>query len=348
MSRRIALLIGLVVLGAAVAVFVIVRRPAPTGGDGDEAQAGGPPGMVWIRGGTFDMGSDHAEFPDAKPIHRVEVDGFWIDATEVTNSQFAEFVKATGYVTVAERVPRAEDYPGAKPEMLYAGSVVFTPPDHEVPLHDHFAWWSYVRGADWRHPDGAGSSIDARADHPVVHIAWEDAEAFAKWAGKRLPTEAEWEYAARGGLEHKAFVWGDTLRPGGAIMANTFQGHFPDHDTAEDGYAATSPVRAFPPNRYGLYGMSGNVWEWTADWYRPDTYAEQAAIGVVRNPHGPESSHDPSEPGVAKRVHRGGSFLCNDSYCARYMPGGRGKGAPDTGTNHLGLRLVRDGSPPAR
>ena len=348
MSRRIALLIGLVVLGAAVAVFVIARRPAPPAGGENAAPGAAPPGMVWIPGGAFEMGSDHAEFDDARPIHRVAIDGFWIDATEVTNAEFAEFVQATGYVTVAERVPRAEEYPGAKPEMLYAGSVVFTPPDRAVSLHDHFAWWSYVRGADWRHPDGVASSIEDRADHPVVHIAWEDAEAFAKWAGKRLPTEAEWEFAARGGLERKAFVWGDTLRPRGAIMANTFQGHFPDRNTAEDGFAATSPVRAFPANGYGLYGMSGNVWEWTADWYRPDTYAEQAAAGVVSNPHGPESSFDPSEPGVAKRVHRGGSFLCNDSYCARYMPGGRGKGAPDTGTNHLGIRLARDGSREAR
>jgi formylglycine-generating enzyme len=353
MSRRLLILLGFVGVAALVAIFLVPRRPGVLRPSLDGAEGGGPPGMVWIPGGTFEMGSDEPEFQDARPVHRVAVDGFWIDATEVTNAQFEEFVKATGYVTVAERVPRAEDYPGARPEMLYAGSVVFTPPDRAVPLDDHYVWWSYVRGADWRHPEGEGSSIAGRADHPVVHVAWDDVEAYAKWAGKRLPTEAEWEYAARGGLERQPFVWGDSLRPHGAIMANTFQGHFPDHNTAEDGYVTTSPVRAFPPNGYGLYGMAGNVWEWTADWYRPDTYAEEAAAasssgGVVRNPQGPESSSDPAEPGVAKRVHKGGSFLCNDSYCSRYMPGGRGKGAPDTGTNHLGMRLVRDGRSPAR
>jgi formylglycine-generating enzyme required for sulfatase activity len=340
MSRRALILLSLVAAAAVVAIFLVPRRPGVLRPEPGADAA--PPGMVWIPGGTFDMGSDEPEFLDAQPVHPVAVDGFWMDATEVTNAEFAEFVKATGYVTVAERVPRAEDYPGARPDMLYAGSVVFTPPHGPVPLDDHFVWWRYVRGADWRHPEGEGSSIEGRADHPVVHVAWEDAEAFATWAGKRLPTEAEWEYAARGGQWGKKYVWGDTLRPNGAYMANTFQGHFPDRNSVEDGFVSTSPVRAFPPNGYGLYGMAGNVWEWTADWYRPDTYAEQAAAGVVRNPHGPESSFDPSEPGIAKRVHRGGSFLCNDAYCSRYMPGGRGKGAPDTGTNHLGLRFVRD------
>ena len=312
---------------------------------GETQRSDSPQGMIWIAGGEFDMGSNEPLFRDAQPVHRVVVDGFWMDETEVSNAQFAEFIQATSYVTVAERVPRAEDYPGAPKENLFAGSVVFSPPTHAVPLHNHFVWWNYVRGADWRHPEGAGSSIDKRMDHPVVHMTYEDTEAYAKWSGKRLPTEAEWEHAARGGLKGKRFVWGDTFLPDGHIMANTFQGHFPDHNRASDGYVSTSPVKAFPPNGYGLYGMAGNVWEWTADWYRPDTYARRVKKGdPIWNPKGPKASEsfDPSEPGVAKRVHKGGSFLCTDQYCARYMPGGRGKGAPDTGTNHLGFRLVKD------
>jgi sulfatase modifying factor 1 len=302
-----------------------------------------PDGMVWIPGGEFAMGSD--EFPDARPVHRVSVDGFWMDVTEVTNAEFDRFVRATGYVTVAERTPRAEDYPGAPPENLVAGSVVFTPPPQAVPLDDHYRWWRYVPGADWRHPEGPASSIADRMDHPVVHVAYEDVLAYAKWAKKRLPTEAEWEFAARGGLDGKAYVWGDEFRPNGKYMANTFQGHFPDKNTAEDGFVATSPVKAFPPNGYGLYGMAGNVWEWVTDWYRPDYYAKLAAAGgVSRNPKGPDDSFDPMQPGAAKRVQKGGSFLCTDQYCSRYMPGGRGKGEPDTGTNHTGFRCVRDAS----
>lgn len=304
-----------------------------------------PPGMVWIAGGEFAMGSE--AFGDAIPIHRVAVDGFWIDSTEVTNAQFARFATETGYQTIAERTPRAEDYPGAPPENLVAGSVVFTPPGHDVPLDDHYQWWAYKHGADWRHPEGTGSSIADRMDHPVVHVAYADVEAFAEWADKRIPTEAEWEFAARGGLDGKAYTWGDEFMPAGAFMANTYQGSFPNQNTAEDGYAATSPVRAFPPNGYGLSGMAGNVWEWVADWYRSDTYAHRAATGiVVHNPSGPADSFDPTEPGVAKRVHKGGSFLCTDQYCARYMPGGRGRGVLDTGTNHLGFRLVRDAVEP--
>jgi sulfatase modifying factor 1 len=302
-----------------------------------------PAGMVWISGGEFDMGSDEPAFADARPVHRVAVDGFWIDPTEVTNAQFAEFVKATGYVTVAERVPRAEDYPTAKPEMLVAGSAVFSPPKQHVPLVDPYQWWSYVKGASWRRPEGEGSSIASRMDHPVVHVAYDDAAAYATWAGKRLPTEAEWEYAARGGLARKKYVWGDSFLVSGKPMANTFQGRFPDRNTAEDGYIATSPVKKFPANGYGLYDMAGNVWEWTSDWYRPDTYARRATNGQpVRNPRGPsaEKSFDPAEPGVAKRVHKGGSFLCTDQYCARYMPGGRGKNSPDSSTSHVGFRCV--------
>jgi len=300
-----------------------------------------PEGMLWIPGGEFWMGAD--EFPDAKPWHRVSVDGFWMDKTEVTNEQFSKFVKATKYVTVAERVPRAEDFPGAPPENLVAGSVVFSPPDHPVKLHDHFQWWSYVKGANWRYPEGPKSSIKDRGKYPVVHIAYEDALAYAKWAGKRLPTEAEFEFATRGGLARKPYAWGDELKPGGKFMANTFQGHFPDKNTTEDGFAAAAPVGSFPPNGYGLYDMAGNVWEWTSDWYRHDYYQTLAAQGsVARNPQGPADSIDPSEPGVKKKVHKGGSYLCTDQYCARYIAGGRGKGEPDTGTNHVGFRLVRE------
>ena len=299
--------------------------------------------MVWIPGGEFAMGSD--QFPDARPVHRVAVDGFWMDVTEVTNAEFDAFVRATSYVTVAERTPQAADYPGAPPENLVAGSVVFSPPPKEVPLDDHYQWWRYQKGADWRHPEGPGSSIADRMDHPVVHVAYEDVLAYAKWAKKRLPTEAEWEFAARGGLDGKAYAWGDDFRPNGKFMANTFQGHFPDKNTGEDGFLGTSPVKAFPPNGYGLYGMAGNVWEWVTDWYRPDYYAKLAeAGGVVRNPKGPDDSFDPLEPRAVKRVQKGGSFLCTDQYCSRYMPGGRGKGEPDTGTNHTGFRCVRDAS----
>ena len=301
-----------------------------------------PPGMVWVPGGEFDQGSDEEMFQDARPIHRVGVDGFWMDATEVTNAEFKRFADETKYVTIAERVPRAEDYPGALPDMLVPGSVVFSPPKKAVSLNDHYQWWNYVKGASWRHPEGPASSIAKRMDHPVVHIAFEDAQAYAKWAGKRLPTEAEWEFAARGGLAGKKYPWGDEFRPGGKYMANTFQGHFPEKNTAEDGYVATNPVKAFRPNAYGLYGMAGNVWEWVSDWYRADYYALLAAKGgTARNPPGPSDSFDPSEPGVQKRVQKGGSFLCTDQYCSRYMPGGRGKGTPDTGTNHLGFRLVK-------
>jgi formylglycine-generating enzyme required for sulfatase activity len=309
----------------------------------DEHRPSGPApeGMVWIPGGEFWMGAD--EFPDAQPWHRVWVDGFWMDKTEITNAQFETFVKATHYVTVAERTPRAEDFPGAPSENLAAGSVVFSPPDHPVKLNNHFQWWSYVKGANWRHPQGPQSGIKERGNYPVVHIAYEDALAYAQWAGKRLPTEAEFEFAQRGGLDRKPYAWGDEFKPGGKFMANTFQGHFPEKNTREDGHERAAPIASFPPNRYGLYDMAGNVWEWTTDWYRHDYYQQLAAAGgVTRNPQGPTNSIDPSEPGVKKKVHKGGSYLCTDQYCARYIAGGRGKGEPDTGTNHLGFRLVRD------
>jgi formylglycine-generating enzyme required for sulfatase activity len=311
-----------------------------------------PEGMVWIPGGEFSMGApDPPDMRDAvgmqattdsRPVHRVYVDGFWMDATEVTNAQFAGFVDDTGYVTVAERTPDARDFPGAPPEHLVAGSVTFSPPDHAVPLTDHFQWWSYVKGANWRHPRGPDSSISGQDTLPVVHVAYEDALAYSAWAGNRLPTEAEWEFAARGGLAGQVYAWGNEFRREGGWMANSHQGHFPDHDTAADGHAGIAPVAQFPPNAYGLYDVGGNVWEWVSDWYRPDYYAELAAAGgIARNPRGPASSFDPAEPGERKRVMRGGSFLCTDQYCSRYMVGTRGKGDIGTGTNHLGFRTVR-------
>lgn len=308
-----------------------------------------PSGMVWISGGEFSMGAQNPPGMDdvgmkatldSRPVHRVYVDGLFMDKTDVTNAQFEKFVKATGYVTVAEQKPRAEDYPGAPPENLVAGSVVFAAPDHPVPLDNYFQWWTYVPGANWRHPLGPKSSIAGKGNYPVVHIAYPDALAYAAWAGKRLPTEAEWEFAARGGLAGKPYVWGDEFRPNGKWMANTHEGHFPDKDTGEDGYVGLAPVAQFPANGYGLYDMAGNVWQWTSDWYRPDYYQQLKANGVARNPQGPPSAYDPSEPGHAKKAQRGGSFLCTDQYCSRYMVGTRGKGDVDTGTNHLGFRCV--------
>ena len=309
-----------------------------------------PKGMVWIPGGEFSMGAQDPPqmdmvgmqaTTDSRPIHRVYVDGYFMDKTDVTNAQFGEFVKATGYVTIAERTPRAEDFPGAPPENLVAGGVVFSPPDHPVRLNDHFQWWTYVQGANWRHPTGPKSSIKGKENYPVVQVAYEDAEAYAKWAHERLPTEAEWEFAARGGLAGKPFVWGEKFRPNGKWMANTYQGHFPDQDSGDDGFIGVAPVARYAPNGYGLYDMAGNVWQWTSDWYRPDHYADLAkAGGVARNPKGPDSPFDPSEPSEKKKVHRGGSFLCTDQYCSRYMVGTRGKGEVSTGTNHLGFRCV--------
>jgi formylglycine-generating enzyme required for sulfatase activity len=298
--------------------------------------------MVWIPGGEFWMGSDHSDMADARPIHRVYVEGFWMDRTDVTNDQFAEFVAATGYLTVAERPLAAKDFPGAKPEDLIPGSVVFTPPSHAVELNDAYVWWRYVKSASWKHPEGPDSDLKGRGNHPVVQVTWADAAAYAAWAGKRLPTEAEWEFAARGGLDRQPYVWGSEFRAGGKFQANTYQGHFPDTDTAEDGYSGTAPVGSFPANGYGLADMAGNVWQWCADWYRADYYEQITASGaVVRNPQGPVDSFDPGEPGVAKRVQKGGSFLCTEQYCTRYMPGARGKGEPSTGTNHVGFRCVR-------
>jgi sulfatase modifying factor 1 len=318
-----------------------------------QAPPGPPPkGMVWIPGGEFSMGAQDPPdmdmvgmqaTKDSRPIHRVYVDGFFMDKTDVTNAQFAQFVKATGYITIAEKAPTQEEFPGAPPENLIAGSVVFSPPNHQVSLNDHFHWWGYVKGANWRHPSGPKSSIQGKENYPVVQVAFPDAEAYAKWAHKRIPTEAEWEFAARGGLAGKPYVWGEKFRPNGKWMANTYQGHFPNQDTGADGFVGVSPVTQFAPNQYGLYDMAGNVWQWTSDWYRPDYYDQLAqAGGVARNPKGPDHPFDPAEPSERKKVHRGGSFLCTDQYCSRYLVGTRGKGEVSTGTNHLGFRCVSD------
>ena len=313
-----------------------------------------PEGMVYIPGGEFSMGSlDPTEMmcggdqpmDDARPLHRVYLDGFFMDATEVTNEEFDRFVKATGYETVAERKPTREEFPDVPEERLVAGSVVFSPPPRPVPLDDHYQWWSYVAGANWQHPDGPSSDLKGREKFPVVHIAYEDAAAYAKWAGKRLPTEAEFEFAARGGLTGKPYAWGDELKPGGKWPANIYQGKFPvkGGDSGEDGFKGIAPVAQYRPNGYGLFDVGGNVWEWTNDWYRADYYSTLAAQGgIARNPQGPSSSLDPAEADQPKRVQRGGSFLCTDEYCTRYMVGTRGKGEVRSASNHLGFRCVKD------
>ena len=308
------------------------------------AAAETPEGMVWIPGGEFTMGSEHPEaWPNEAPEHRVRVDGFWMDTHEVTNAEFAEFVEETGHVTTAEVAPSLEEImaqapPGTPPppeELLVPGSLVFVMPDGNGAPGE----WRWVPGADWRHPEGPGSSIEERMDHPVVHVSWEDAAAYAEWAGKRLPTEAEREYAARGGLEGKRFVWGDEPPTDTRIFANIWQGRFPLENTAADGQERTAPAGSFEPNGYGLYDMAGNVWEWCADWYRPDWHAQKAGEEVVENPQGPSASEGP-EP---QRVIKGGSFLCHASYCASYRPSARQGQAIDTGTSHVGFRCVKDG-----
>jgi formylglycine-generating enzyme required for sulfatase activity len=302
-----------------------------------------PGGMVWIPGGEFWMGCADCGMPDALPVHLVSVSGFWMDAAPVTNAEFDAFVRATNYVTVAERRPDPKDFPGVPPDKLVPGSVVFTPPAHPVSLEDFSKWWSYVPGADWRHPEGPSSSLEGLERHPVVHVAWEDAAAYATWAKKRLPTEAEFEFAARGGLDRNIYPWGNELKPQGRVPANIWEGHFPDANSRADGYFTTSPVTAFPANRYGLYDVGGNVWQWCADWYRPDYYRGFTASKTpARDPRGPDTSFDPDEPSAAKRVTRGGSFLCSGEYCSRYLVGSRGKSEVSSGSSNLGFRLVKD------
>lgn len=297
--------------------------------------------MVWIKPGEAVLGSQNGD-RDA-PLHRVRLDGFWIDATEVTNEQFAAFVAATHYVTDAEKKPTPDQVPGVPAEELVAGALVFTPPSGAVNLREFTQWWSFVPGADWRHPSGPKSSIEGKADHPVVQVSWNDAVAYATWAKKRLPTEAEWEYAARGGLDQKRYVWGDAAPRDAAWPANIWQGTFPQQNTRADGFAGTAPVRQFAANAFGLYGASGNVWEWCQDRYRPD-YGDIAQLAV--NPQGPATSFDPQEAGVEKRVMRGGSFLCSDAYCLGYQPGTRMKSTPDTSLCHTGFRCALTAPPP--
>jgi formylglycine-generating enzyme required for sulfatase activity len=299
--------------------------------------------MVRIPGGVFTMGCPSCGLDDALPAHQVKLSDFWIDETPVTNAAFVAFVQATGYVSVAERTLDPRSYPDVPQEKLVPGSAVFTPPASIGTLKNALAWWTYVPGASWKRPEGPKSDNADRSEHPAVHIAYEDAAAYCKWAGKRLPTEAEFERAARGGLVGKRYAWGDELKPGGKWAANIWQGIFPIRNSAEDGAVGTSPVRSFPPNGFGLYDMGGNVWQWTSDWYRPDTYASDARKGVVENPQGPATSVDPSEPGVPKRVQRGGSFLCSDHYCTRYLVGSRGKGAPDSAGSNIGFRCTKGG-----
>lgn len=292
--------------------------------------------MVEIPGGTFTMGTD--EYPDAQPKHTVTVKGFLMDEHEVTNAEFARFVKATGYKTVAERPLDPADYPGVPIDKLVAGSAVFTPPTENVGLDNHLQWWDYVAGANWQHPKGPTSTIKGHENEPVVQVCYEDALAYAKWAGKRLPTEAEWEFAARGGKTATKYYWGNVLKPNNKWFANIFQGNFPSGNTLEDGYNDVAPVKSFPKNPYGLYDMDGNVWEWCSDLYRPDYYKNSPKV----NPKGPSSSYDPEEPNVVKHVQRGGSFLCSDQYCIRYIAGSRGKGETSSASNNLGFRCVKD------
>jgi formylglycine-generating enzyme required for sulfatase activity len=302
------------------------------------------PDMVWIPGGLFSMGSDR-HYPEERPVHRVAIDGFWIDRGPVTNAEFARFAADTGHVTSAELAPNPADYPGALPEMLFAGSLVFVQPDRPVDRRDFHNWWRFVRGAMWRRPQGSNSSLLGRQDHPVVHVTFDDAVAYARWAKKSLPTEAEWEFAARGGLDGAVYAWGDDLHPDGREMANTWQGEFPWQNFCDDGYAGTSPVGAFPPNAYGLHDMIGNVWEWTVDWYSP-AHEQDApkACCVPHNPRGAsaQDSFDPCQPQVRipRKVLKGGSHLCAANYCQRYRPAARFPQPIDTSTCHVGFRCV--------
>ncbi|MFN3651263.1 MAG: formylglycine-generating enzyme family protein [Armatimonadota bacterium] len=294
--------------------------------------------MVRIPDATFAMGSNDF-YPEERPVHSVFVEGFWIDPYPVTNAEFSRFVEATGYVTVAERPPDPADYPGADPRLVVAGSLVFRKPPRRVSLRDFRAWWAYVPGACWRHPEGPGSTLAGRELHPVTHVAYEDAEAYAAWAGKELPTEAEWELAARGGLEGADFAWGNEHAPEGRVLANTWQGEFPWQNLRADGYEGTSPVGAFPPNGYGLYDMAGNVWEWTSDFFRPrHPPAADKPCCIPRNPR--VSSAEAAASSIPRRVLKGGSHLCAPNYCLRYRPAARQGEAVDTSACHLGFRCV--------
>ncbi len=308
---------------------VASTAPAPTAA---------PPGMKWIPGGSFTMGSDAK--PVEKPAHRVVLEGYWMDETEVTHAQFRAFVEATGYITSAEKTPKKEDFPAEvqvqlDEAMLKPGANNFRPTPEPVPLDNELAWWEYMKGASWRKPFGPAGAA-ARDEEPVVCVNWEDAAAYAKWAGKRLPTEAEWEFAARGGLSEQKYNWGEVMKPAGKWMMNIWQGTFPSKDAAEDGFPGIAPVRSFPANGYGLYDMAGNVWEWTADWYDSNYYANSPEY----NPKGPAASAE-NHQGQPSKIMRGGSWLCNDCYCEGYRPSARQFTTPDTASNHLGFRCVK-------
>jgi formylglycine-generating enzyme len=319
-------------------------------GDAAEAgrarPAGSPPDddMVWIPGGEFVMGSD-SHYPEEAPAHRVAVHGFWIDRFQVTNERFRRFVRETGYLTLAQRAPDPEAYATARPELLVPGSTVFVNPGRRVDLRNQYAWWRYVGGADWRHPRGPNSTIRGLSQHPVVHVAWEDAQAYARWAGKEIPSEAEWEFAARGGLDRADYTWGDEFTPDGRFMANTWQGDFPLVNERLDGFEWTAPVGSFPANGYGLHDMAGNVWEWTGDWFQEHGALEHACC-TISNPRGGDrdASYDAREVelGIAipRKVMKGGSHLCAPNYCRRYRPAARMPQPVDTSTSHLGLRCI--------
>jgi len=307
--------------------------------------------MVWIKPGTFMMGADNKQAADDEyPKHKVIVDGFWMDATEVTNEQFAAFVKATGYITTAEQKPDWNELkkqlpPGTpKPDesLLVPASLVFTPPNHPVNLNDVGQWWSWQKGANWMHPHGPGSGIKGKEKEPVVQVSFYDAQAYCKWAGKRLPTEAEWEWAARGGLQNNIYPWGNEPVNQGKQKANIWQGSFPDKNTLQDKFYYAAPVASFPANGYGLYDMAGNVWEWCADLYNSKYYSQINLPQGIKNPQGPAKSFDPDEPYARKRVTRGGSFLCNDSYCSGFRVARRMKTTEDSGMENLGFRCVQN------
>lgn len=316
---------------------------------GDSSTAG----MVHISGGAFMMGGNNNQASaDEYPKHAVKLNAFWMDATEVTNAQFEAFVKATGYITTAEKAPDWEEIKSSLPpgtpkphdSMLVAASLVFTPSQGPVDLNNYATWWRWQTGASWKHPEGPGSSLKGKENLPVVHVSWDDAQAYCKWAGKRLPTESEWEFAARGGLQDNVYPWGNEHVNNGPAKTNSWEGDFPYRNEQKDGYVKIAPVRSFEPNGYGLYDMAGNVWEWCSDWYHADYY-KTLQNGESNNPKGPDKSFDPQEPYVQKRSLRGGSFLCNDSYCTGYRVSRRMKSSPDTGLEHTGFRCVKDAKP---